>query len=93
MNIVQRQEAAGMLYQWKEQVDLRAAGAICPMLCCRALVIAYEAADSLNEITRPATGVWDFVCSACGTEFSATTRDLLFQSVPRAWLFSEVCHA
>jgi len=92
MNITRREEVLAMLHKWKKEVDLRATGTTCPMPRCGALVITYEPADSLSAITG-AAATRDFVCSECGTEFSATPSDLLFQSVPREWLFSEVSHA
>lgn len=79
--------------QWKEDVDIRAAGATCPMPGCGALAISYEAADSLNEYQRTPAANWNFVCSECGTEFMAPTADLLFQAIPRDWLLSQVCRA
>ncbi len=93
INVMTSQEAALILHEWKEEVDLRAAGTTCPMARCGALVIAYEPVDSLNELGRKMSGRWDFVCSECGTEFSAPKQDLLFDAVPREWLLSEVCHA
>jgi len=93
MNAVRRQEVAEMLRDWKEEVDLRAAGAICPMPNCGALVISYEPGDGGNEVQRKSAANWDFVCSECGTEFSAPAGDLLFHSVPREWLYSGVCRA
>jgi len=92
MNIMPREEVIALLHDWKKEVDLRATGAACPMPKCGALVITYETANSLNAITG-AAGTRDFVCSECGTEFSASQDDLLFQSVPRKWLFAEVSHA
>ena len=79
--------------QWKEDVDLHAAGATCPMPGCGALSISYEASGSLGELRRELTADWEFVCSECGTEFSAPKADLLFQAIPRDWLFSQVCRA
>jgi len=92
MNVMPREEVLAMLREWKQEVDLRATGAICPMPKCGALVVTYEPADSRNAITG-AAATREFVCSECGNEFSATQDDLLFQSVPRDWLFAEVCHA
>ncbi|HTZ98595.1 MAG TPA: hypothetical protein VMB18_19485 [Terriglobales bacterium] len=77
----------------KEDVDIRAAGATCPMPGCGALAISYEAADSLIEYRRAFTSTWDFVCSECGAEFMAPENDLLFQAVPRDWLLSQVSRA
>jgi predicted RNA-binding Zn-ribbon protein involved in translation (DUF1610 family) len=76
-------------YETKEQVDIRASGTICPVPNCGALVVAYRAARK----TRRASVNWDFVCPSCGFEFTAFENDLVFQSVPRDWLLSEVCHA
>jgi hypothetical protein len=81
------------LSQWKAEVDLRAAGATCPMPGCGALAISYQPANSVNENRRASTVNWDFVCSECGTEFTAPKGDLLFQAIPRDWLFSQICHA
>ena len=93
MQIVNRQEVAQILRDWKVEVDLRATGAICPMGECGALVISYDASDSLNEFQNKCGSDREFVCSECGTEFTAPADDLLFQSVPREWLFSKVCQA
>ena len=92
MNVMPREEVLAMLHEWKQEVDLRATGATCPMPKCAALVITYEPAESLNAITG-AAAPGEFVCSECGCEFSATPNDLLFRSVPREWLFSAVSHA
>ena len=93
MNASQREEVATLLSNWKEEVDLRAAGAVCPMRGCGTLVIAYEPAESWNEARRRGKSTWEFVCSECGTEFTAPESDLLFQSVPREWLFAKVSNA
>jgi len=92
MNLARRQEVAQMLRDWKVEVDIRAAGATCPMPQCGALVISYEPADSLNSLGEPG-GQWEFVCQECGSEFTAPAGDLIFQSVPREWLFSRICQA
>jgi hypothetical protein len=85
-----RDEVVRQLCEWKEEVDLRAFGATCPMPGCGSLVITYEPEDSLNGAVHPAGATWEFVCPDCGSEFTAPRGDLLFQSVPREWLFSEV---
>lgn len=91
---MKRNEGIGQaVSQWKQDVEIRAAGATCPMPGCGALAISYEAADSLNAYRRAVTANWDFVCSECGTEFVAPRGDLLFQSIPRDWLLSQVCRA
>lgn len=86
-----REQMALALREWREEVDLRAFGATCPMPHCGALAITYEASDSIRAFVGANT--WEFVCAECGAEFTATRRDLLFQSVPREWLLSEVCYA
>jgi hypothetical protein len=88
-----REQIALALREWKEDVDLRAFGATCPMPNCGALAVTYESSMSLNEIYRSVGANWDFVCAECGAEFTAPREDLLFQAVPREWLFSQVCHA
>lgn len=90
---IDREQIALALRAWKEEVDLRAFGATCPMPNCGALVVTYESPDCLHAITRSHGATWGFVCSECGAEFTAPKGDLLFQSVPREWLFSEICHA
>ncbi len=93
MNAVLRQEVELMLRDWKEEVDLKAAGATCPMPNCGALAISYEPSDSISEVVRLASDRWDFVCPECAAEFTSPSSDLLFQAVPRQWLLSDVCHA
>ena len=88
-----RKQIALVLREWGEEVGLRAFGATCPMPGCGALVVTYEPADSLNEMTKARGAAWEFVCAECGAEFTASRASLLFQSVPREWLFSQVCQA
>jgi hypothetical protein len=89
----EREQVALALREWKEEVDLRAFGATCPMPHCGALAVTYEAPGSLKEVVGSGAATWEFVCVECGAEFTAPTADLLFQSVPREWLFSQVCCA
>jgi len=77
----------------RKEVSLRAFGATCPMPACGALAVTYESTDSLNEVIQSRAATWEFVCSECGAEFNVPKGDLLFQSVPREWLFSQVCQA
>jgi hypothetical protein len=88
-----REQVALALRGWREEVDLRAYGATCPMPHCGALVVTYESPDSLREIIQSQQASWEFVCAECGAEFTSSRGDLLFQSVPREWLFSAVSHA
>lgn len=78
-----------MLGERKEQVDIRAAGAICPMPDCGALVVTYHPVRA----ARRRTARWEFICPRCGSEFMAPKGDLIFQSVPRDWLLAGVCQA
>lgn len=80
------------LREWSELGDLVAFGAVCPMPRCGALVVTYEPADSVRAVTK-STSTWNFVCAECGAEFTAPRGDLLFQSVPREWLFSQISRA
>jgi len=77
----------------EEGDSLVAAGVVCPVPKCGSLVITYDPADSINAVTKRRVAVWDFVCPVCGFEFEASSDDLIFQSVPRHWLFAEVSHA
>ncbi len=78
------------LYEWAE---IRANGAICPIPSCGAVVVTYRVADSLDEPGSRYNGSCEFTCPECGFEFVASGSDLIFRSVPRDWLLSEVCHA
>lgn len=88
-----KQQFALALQTWREEAGLRAFGATCPMPNCGALAVTYESADSLNEVIPSRGATWEFVCSECGAEFNAPNSDLLFQSIPREWLFSQICQA
>jgi len=88
-----REQIALALRAWKEEVDLRGFGATCPMPHCGALAVTYESLDSVRKMVRSDAGMWEFVCPECSAEFSAPPGDLLFESVPREWLFSQVCSA
>jgi hypothetical protein len=90
---LERLETELVLRAWNEETPLRAYGATCPMPRCEALAVTYEPADSVNSVVGSSSGCWEFVCSQCGAEFMATKEDLLFQAVPREWLFSQLCHA
>lgn len=78
---------------YDEEVDIRAAGALCPMSGCGALAIAYRRSDSLHDLMPRPPAKWEFVCPECSSEFAVSQEDLLFQSVPRDWLLADVCHA
>ena len=89
----QKPSEYGMRLPWKEQVGITAAGAICPVPGCGTVVVTYEPAESIYEITHRRRPSREFVCSACGAEFRVPERDLIFESVPREWLLAEICHA
>ena len=82
-----------MHWQSHDEPEIRANGAVCPMPGCGAVVVAYQAADSVNDLTARYGGGCEFTCPQCGFEFTATVNDLIFKSIPRDWLLSEVCHA
>ena len=74
-----------MPHEWEELGDEVAAGAICPMPECGALVLAFRAA----HVVRPdRIQPWEFACGRCGTEFGVPDNELVFQSVPKGWLLS-----
>jgi len=90
---MEREEITLALRSWKEEVDLRAFGATCPMPHCGALAVTYESSDCLSALVGSDARNWEFVCAECGAEFSAPPGDLIFESVPREWLFSQVSSA
>jgi hypothetical protein len=55
---------------------------------CGTLAVTYESSDALSAMNE-----WEFVCPECGAEFSAPPGDLIFESIPREWLFSQVSSA
>ncbi len=76
-----------MLHEWDEPDDEVAAGAICPMPDCGALVIAFRA----TCVVRPDPLLaWAFVCGRCGAEFDVPENGLVLQAVPKGWLFAKV---
>jgi DNA-directed RNA polymerase subunit M/transcription elongation factor TFIIS len=72
---------------WQEGDDLIAAGTICPMPDCGVLAVAYR---STSRASTDDAETWEFMCARCGIEFTAPKSDLIFQSVPRGWLFAKV---
>jgi hypothetical protein len=85
---LEREQITLALRTWKEEINLRAFGATCPMPHCGALAVTYESSDALSTQHE-----WEFVCPECGAEFSAPPGDLIFESIPREWLFSQVSSA
>ena len=77
-----------MLGDWEEREELVAAGSICPVPNCGALVISYRPQDRAE---RDHANSWcEFACTRCGTEFTAPEDELFFQSVPKEWLLARV---
>jgi len=85
---LEREQITMALRTWKEEIDLRAFGATCPMPDCGALAVTYESSDALSALHN-----CEFTCAECGAEFSTPPGDLIFESVPREWLFSQVSSA
>jgi hypothetical protein len=88
-----REQITLALREWKEEVNLRAFGATCPMPHCGALAVTYECSDNRSGMLQSAVGRWEFVCPECAAEFTVPGSDLLFDSVPREWLFAQVSYA
>jgi hypothetical protein len=76
-----------MLHEWEELDDELAAGSICPIPECGALVIAFRATCFAR---RCHTELWEFTCGRCGFEFEMSENELVLQSVPKGWLFAKV---
>jgi len=76
-----------MLHEREECDEAVAAGAICPMPDCGALVIEYTSGDDM-ERDHPERR--EFTCSRCGINFSIREDELIFQAVPRKWLLARI---
>jgi len=77
-----------MLDDWDERDDMVAAGAICPILDCGVLVVAYRPPERTG---RDHAKPWlEFTCPRCGISFAVREDELLFQSVPKEWLLARV---
>jgi len=73
-----------MLGDWDERDEVVAAGSICPVPDCGALVISYRPPDRTE---RDNAKSWcEFTCSRCGIDFTVPEDELIFQSVPKEWL-------
>jgi hypothetical protein len=71
-----------------EHDELVAAGSICPVPDCGALVVSYRPPERTE---RDDTKSWcGFTCPHCGIDFSVPEDELIFQSVPKEWLFARV---
>ena len=73
----------------EQREDVIAAGTSCPILDCRALMLAYRSiGNGGRDNTEP--WEWEFACPRCGVEFTVAECDLLFQSVPKDWFLGEI---
>jgi hypothetical protein len=77
-----------MLSDWDERDEVVAAGSICPVPDCGALVISYRPSDRARR--DDATSWCEFTCSRCGIDFTVPEDELIFQSVPKEWLSARV---
>jgi hypothetical protein len=77
-----------MLDDWDEPNELVAAGSICPIPDCGALVVSYRPIGSTEHDNAKS---WcEFACKRCGTEFTVPEDEVIFQSVPKEWLLARV---
>jgi hypothetical protein len=85
---VRNVEAGRMLDDGDERNEVVAAGSICPIPDCGALVVSYRPPDGAGrDNARP----WcEFTCPHCGTDFTVPEDELIFQSVPKEWLLARV---
>ena len=71
-----------------EYDELVAAGSICPVPDCGALVISYRPPDRAGRVN--ARSWCQFTCSRCGIDFNVSEDELIFQSVPKESLLARV---
>ena len=64
------------------EAEVMTACALCPNENCGALVLSYRDPGASGPSFH------DFLCSRCGTEFSPTRDQLVFQSVPLEYLLN-----
>ena len=76
-----------MLHEREECDEVVAAGAICPLPDCGALAIDYRSSDGMG---RDHSEPREFMCPRCGINFAIPEEDLIFQSVPRKWLWARI---
>jgi len=77
-----------MLDDWDECDEVLAAGSICPVPDCGALVVSYRPPDRTGHDNAKS---WcEFACTRCGTDFTVPEDELIFQSVPKEWLLARV---
>jgi hypothetical protein len=76
-----------MPHEWEVRDDEVAAGAICPMTDCGALVGAFGATYVVRgDHIEPR----EFMCGRCSIEFVVPEDELVFQSVPKDGLLAKV---
>lgn len=77
-----------MLDDWDGRDEVVAAGSICPVPDCGALVVSYRPPErTLRDNARS----WcEFTCPHCRIDFSVPEDELTFQSVPKEWLWARV---
>jgi hypothetical protein len=71
-----------------EHGEVVAAGSICPIPDCGALVVSYRPPD---RMARDNARSWcEFTCPRCGIDFTLPEDELIFQSVRKEWLLARV---
>jgi hypothetical protein len=68
-----------MLNDWYEHDNDVASGSSCPISDCGALAVAYGSPSA----SRDKSGLCEFTCPRCGSDFIASSDALIFQSVPK----------
>jgi hypothetical protein len=77
-----------MLDDPDERDEVVAAGSICPIPDCGALVVSYRRTDRTGGDN--ANSWCEFACTRCGTDFTVPENELIFQSVPKEWLLARI---
>ena len=77
-----------MLDDSDERDDVVAAGSICPVPDCAALVVSYRPPERTGRDN--ARSSCEFTCPHCLIDFSVPEDELIFQSVPKEWLLARV---
>jgi hypothetical protein len=80
--------AGHMLDDWDERKEVVAAGSICPIPDCGALVASYRPPDRTGHYNSKSR--CEFECTRCGTDFTVPEDELIFQSVPKEWVLARV---
>ena len=77
-----------MVDDWDERDEVVAAGSICPVPNCGALVVSYR--PSAPTGWENAKSWCEFTCQRCAIDFTVPEDELIFQSVPKEWLLARV---